>query len=1143
MVRRSTARKPIHRKPMHRKPKHRMGTLAKVGAALAAPFPDVELALASMANPDSGIKFVLGIAKKAGKRASEVQSVIFDKLKWTADTAKGWLKDHGFTPSGKDEGATFWRFRQQSPRKYKEFRTIVPGTRNPLRFGDRPYDLSQGATGRYHVVDEKGYIRWKSSLGIKAYDYAGTLSDREPGLFQVIDTRDGSVYGSYRGGQPVEGNPKRNPNGLIRVTASEVSDFKHSYPASGLPNDHDFYFEFASNGDLVDLWAQPGGTKMTPIGRNHKGTERWDGPALVALSQDAQEGKRGARVNPAEAWPKVYKTKKAAKAAWYDSAPGRNDRAKFVKVRGGYQIVPEGHFGGYGHYGTTVDDMERGDSGFNTESNPAEKYVYQVGPSGRWEFFLTLYPMDHPAWNEGHSREWRQYHELAKNHPEKWNVSWVPPGFRNPDVDVAEAITSYDEHLGMTTRPEFQEATPDEQAAAMTAMDLAENPNIPTPVELQPPFSPARVRDFGLTLVHQLGGEPRNYLHEVGVRDADADAIQYLSDAGYSRDYGWKDRELAQWWAYRKQYPLSVAKWVEENPQATYKWEWFPLSGGWQYGIRNVNLDVVHATPLWVVGAMMPNGNILSDNATQEGRTSALLDAQEWAEKRQAEFSRRRHNPGNSYHGWSVQEESPISGWHTVSNWITHEGADRQAKLLSEETGKTHRVMHKDSGRVYQTFKGVRRENPERNGFADPTPSGWGRTTGRAHAGDRISGNLPGTNLESSPGRLTDVARELFDANKATWGFKDSDFTSFAVAFQKGYQDRLAQYRRKGNPGDLGQQAFDAAKEFRLSGAYYETGVANARVAKYGFNKWFNNLDPQEFTAWRNRKGHTKNNLAKAWLMGWAAGKRVEKKGNPESMERELARIEAAQPEVAAMARYLESRGFRGQVGGGGSILYYDHPVSSSIGNVAIMDDGNFNIHYGSGKFHKVSMGHGLAELETAVVAGKFKHLRRENPESAAAQLYEDFHGKPPGEVKEIITEVHDHEWLVQLGTLVELKVATVTKLDATISFAKDADAPDLCSSEDGRQLYIEGGDQAIDLGALKMSGEKWLKESMVLGVLYELTYQTQKGFHKFRTTDYYHRLAEDGGPTQPTLLYDPNNKLLSVSGGNYQVKDIGIVN
>ncbi|MCJ7501836.1 MAG: hypothetical protein MUP80_02080 [Acidobacteriia bacterium] len=165
----------------------------------------------------------------------------------------------------------------------------------------------------------------------------------------------------------------------------------------------------------------------------------------------------------------------------------------------------------------------------------------------------------------------------------------------------------------------------------------------------------------------------------------------------------------------------------------------------------------------------------------------------------------------------------------------------------------------------------------------------------------------------------------------------------------------------------------------------------------------------------------------------------------------------------------------------------------------------------------------------------------RRNPEPQAAALYEDFHGKPPGETLEIVTEKHEHDWLVQLGVLVELKVATVSNLDALIRFT-GKDAPQLCSSEDGRQLYIEGGDQALDLEKLRMSGKKWEKDSMVLGVLYELTYQTQKGFQRFKLTDYFHKMGDESG-VQPSLLYSPRDKLLSVSGGQYEVKPEGIVN
>ena len=108
--------------------------LAPIAALLAAPIPDIELLIGAMANPDEGIRFVLGILRKAGQWLSEVQSVLFNKLKWKLADAKNWLRDHGFDPAKLDEGATFWRFRQKGPGRYKEYATIVPGgqaARNP----------------------------------------------------------------------------------------------------------------------------------------------------------------------------------------------------------------------------------------------------------------------------------------------------------------------------------------------------------------------------------------------------------------------------------------------------------------------------------------------------------------------------------------------------------------------------------------------------------------------------------------------------------------------------------------------------------------------------------------------------------------------------------------------------------------------------------------------------------------------------------------------------------------------------------------------------------------------------------------------------------------------------------------------------
>jgi hypothetical protein len=170
--------------------------------------------------------------------------------------------------------------------------------------------------------------------------------------------------------------------------------------------------------------------------------------------------------------------------------------------------------------------------------------------------------------------------------------------------------------------------------------------------------------------------------------------------------------------------------------------------------------------------------------------------------------------------------------------------------------------------------------------------------------------------------------------------------------------------------------------------------------------------------------------------------------------------------------------------------------------------------------------------------------VRRNNPESDAAALYETFHGSPSTETLELTQDLHYHSHLTVLGDLVELKVKTFSGKQATISFS--ADDPEgstkLCSNEAGTQLYIEGGDQSLDLAGLGFNQAQANRDSVAVGVLYELTYQTKKHFNKFKLTDYYHGLGEETG-YEPILNYDTMNQLLTVSGGEYEIKPEGIVN
>jgi hypothetical protein len=173
----------------------------------------------------------------------------------------------------------------------------------------------------------------------------------------------------------------------------------------------------------------------------------------------------------------------------------------------------------------------------------------------------------------------------------------------------------------------------------------------------------------------------------------------------------------------------------------------------------------------------------------------------------------------------------------------------------------------------------------------------------------------------------------------------------------------------------------------------------------------------------------------------------------------------------------------------------------------------------------------------------KARQRSRRNPESqSAAALYEQFHGRPSSETLEYREEIEVPDELAGLGDLTEIKVATMSGLDVTLSF--EDDPPKLCSTPDGKQLHIIGGDGSLPLDKLKMDGQKWLRDSMVVGVLYELTYRTEKDFHRFSPTDYFHKFAdpkEKRSDVEPMLIYDSVNKQLSVSGGQYKISRPGI--
>jgi hypothetical protein len=1359
-----------------------MGTWARVGAAVAAPFPDAEALVASMANPESGIRFVLGIARKAGKRASEVQSVIFDKLKWTADTAKVWLRDHGFTIPKVDEGATFWRFRQQDPKRYKEFRTVVPGTRqnprgpllshqvlnehirmpgipqlivergfahqwwgggrwggpkhgigsldhavyaakavsdpltdidarnemlatlgeslkegNPkLQFGRTPYDLKPDEIGRYHVVNDGGYIVAKQGYEFSAIAAARDASEKDTtGTFQVIDTRDGSI--------------------VARL-----------YEGEDLPEEE----------------------------------------------------------NPGRPWPKVYKTRKAAEEAWYDSAPGVNDHATYIKVRGGYRVVPEGRLGGQGHYGTTVDDMERGDTGFENPQDSTYRVRFirpdQAGElvnlyhtartalsgqaSGRYERMLyaskwfhkehpevsetaaykdldgllsnwfgarnpatvkQLYVVQHLAEVDGESytgkypassttmsrgfqkmlrdhraelldetgkltaRDRESYKQVyyqtfrqadyrshkgmmpasslrtpgagASSNPDyagqwtnhedakppfyvqvkdkgRWRAMYGGEGiypsareasramvahageyagkfaWRALDGDgkifdelkarpasnptPGEAISAYDEHLATTLDPTFAAATPDEQAAAMTVQDALENPmplrDLLAHVVTEYDRKQEGKRGYNMYALPQYLNGVSDVMEEVGkgysVRSAITNTFTgRLADVllrAVKESPTTREEQMGPMFKEKRNpYQGKIAVTNGDETVVLY------TRGDGRHAFSADGEPFEYDGSVWLdaTGARWKQTRLSRNPAP--GYSDAAPDVKAHIESHPGTWFSYLAYPGKTLHKgdydtiYAAAKEAAVH-----DNRPIYFGSYLTGREPARMTGSAMAVWP-DGHITWASEVPLRKANPdwwtekkekEYGGkFSTPVIHIWKSWKGGAGGPGRefwvftIEQHVEGL-VGRSIGSYQHVTEREFKTPQDAKEFALSVIGSPDYHVHNWQKAKVQVHRKhwdpagdilQANPSDLGQAAFDAAKDFRLSGAYHETGVANARVAGYGFSKWYNNLTRPQL------KGHRKATLKKNWMEGWAAGKRVEKKqGNPSTSGTSAYRAgydaylsgkpvghaasDYVRAHVAKDSQWYEKEHTRQEFHQGwsaASIEKKDNPYYGpytgfvvynvengvKVGTFRTQEEAQHWIDsYGASQEYKER----YYRIKSAEEFYAGTRYGERNPESPAQALYEDFHGRPSAETLEITTERQQHEWLTGLGTLVELKVATITQLDASISFAKDKQAPELCSSEDGRQLYIEGGDQALDLKALKMAGDKWEKDSMVIGVLYELTYQTEKKFHKFKLTDYFHKLGEETG-VQPTLLYDPTNRLLSISGGQYQVKDVGIVN
>jgi hypothetical protein len=142
----------------------------------------------------------------------------------------------------------------------------------------------------------------------------------------------------------------------------------------------------------------------------------------------------------------------------------------------------------------------------------------------------------------------------------------------------------------------------------------------------------------------------------------------------------------------------------------------------------------------------------------------------------------------------------------------------------------------------------------------------------------------------------------------------------------------------------------------------------------------------------------------------------------------------------------------------------------------------------------------------------------------------------------EVTKRVHFHEHLAALGKLEALVVLRSGNEHRLVGFK----GAKLCCNERKNQLFVEGGDQALDSKDFGF-GRSWPHEKNTLGVVTRLEYFTTKKHlgSEGGTAIYFHLPAEPergrSAGTGPDLIYDAVNESLEFAGGTYEILAEGI--
>jgi len=183
-----------------------------------------------------------------------------------------------------------------------------------------------------------------------------------------------------------------------------------------------------------------------------------------------------------------------------------------------------------------------------------------------------------------------------------------------------------------------------------------------------------------------------------------------------------------------------------------------------------------------------------------------------------------------------------------------------------------------------------------------------------------------------------------------------------------------------------------------------------------------------------------------------------------------------------------------------------------------------------------------------AALIGNPRTRRNHHNDQAAIDAFREFHGHDPEELIEFETKTHYPGRTAAIGELISLKIRVPSGRveGARTVTVKGFDGAMLTRDPTKLQLYIEGGDQSLDLDEFGLSNAN-AHEVEYLGECVEITYYTTKD-HLGREggeANYVHRFGVDeasGEKTEcPHVNYRVSDQMIEFAGGGYTIPAEGI--